>query len=74
MFFSKKKKETGAACAPDALHQQMYETWRESIKKILAAPDCTMTAEEVMARVCPAGIFSEDELAQMRKEVSNHTE
>lgn len=70
MFFSKKKKETAPQGIPDDMHQQMYETWCEAVKKILSAPDCTMTAEEVIARVCPASIFSDEELAQMCKEVS----
>ena len=67
-----KKKEKPAAepqvRMPGELHTKMYQTFLGVMKTALAQPNRTMSAEELLDKICPAGLFSDEERAKLLQE------
>ena len=71
MFFKKKKEEPAApqqVRLQGDLHYEMYQTLLGTLKIALSQPNCTMTPEQLLKKICPKNMFSDEERAQMLKE------
>ena len=71
MFFKKKKEEPAAPQLnkmPGDLHSEMYQTLLGTLKIALSLPNRTMTPEQLLDKICPNGMFSDEKRAQMLKE------
>lgn len=71
MFFKKKKEEPAASQQPGIpgeLHSRMYQTMLRALKIALSQPNRTMTPEQLLDKICPNSMFTEEERAQMLKE------
>lgn len=67
MFFKKKKEQPKPTVAmlPDDLRAEMYNTLLNALKTALSQPDRTMTPEQILDKICPPGMFSEEDRARM---------
>jgi hypothetical protein len=74
MFFKKKKQEAPAAepqvRMPGSLHTEMYQAFLKLMKTALAQPDLTMSPEELLDKICPPGMFSDEERAKLLQEAA----
>ena len=71
MFFKKKKQETPAKPmlpVQEDVRSEMYQAILQVMKTALTQPNRTMPPEELLEKLCPAGLFSEEERAKLLQE------
>ena len=73
MFFKKKKEESAEQPIiklPGDLHEEWYQTILGVMKTAFSQPNCTMTPEQLLEKICPPGMFTEEERTKLLKEAT----